>query len=203
MMTRTLCLAVALFVGACSQPAPQAKAPATATSVKPADEALVALTSEGYGPLKIGMTRAEVENALGGPADPNASGGPDPNACDEFHPAHAPVGLYVMIEEGKLARVTAAGDDQGAPSHVKTDKGVGLGASVAEVIAAYPGIKSEPHKYIGPPGAYLTMWSKGDAKADYVQDPAARGVRFEIGEDGKVAMIHTGGPSIQYVEGCA
>jgi hypothetical protein len=36
-----------------------------------------------------------------------------------------------------------------------------------------------------------------------VQDEAARGIVYEIDGAGKVGAIHAGGPSIQYVEGCA
>jgi hypothetical protein len=36
-----------------------------------------------------------------------------------------------------------------------------------------------------------------------VQDASARGIVYEIDGTGKVGAIHAGGPSIQYVEGCA
>ena len=36
-----------------------------------------------------------------------------------------------------------------------------------------------------------------------VQDANARGLLYEVGGDGKVRAIRAGGPSIQYVEGCA
>ena len=36
-----------------------------------------------------------------------------------------------------------------------------------------------------------------------VQDPTARGIRYEIDGEGKVSIIHIGGPAIQLVEGCA
>ena len=44
-------------------------------------------------------------------------------------------------------------------------------------------------------------WITLDGQA--VQDEAARGIVYEIDGAGKVGAIHAGGPSIQYVEGCA
>ncbi|WP_262423623.1 hypothetical protein [Brevundimonas denitrificans] len=43
-----------------------------------------ALSAQGWGPLRIGMTRAEVVAALGEDANPDAVGGPDPESCDQF-----------------------------------------------------------------------------------------------------------------------
>ena len=60
-----------------------------------------------------------------------------------------------------------------------------------------------PHKYQDKPAEYITVWDGGPRKEPYVQDEAARGLVYEIDGTGKVGMIHAGGPSIQYVEGCA
>ena len=60
----------------------------------------------------------------------------------------------------------------------------------------------EPHKYEPAPAGYITVWSRGGGSG-YVEDPDARGLVFEVGQDGAVKAIRAGGPSIQYVEGCA
>jgi hypothetical protein len=62
----------------------------------------------------------------------------------------------------------------------------------------------QPHKYSAPPAEDITVWTTGRrAHANaYVQDAAARGVRYEIGNDGTARIIHVGGPAIQLVEGC-
>ena len=49
-----------------------------------------------------------------------------------------------------------------------------------------------PHKYADAPAHYLTYWAT----------PAKRGVRYETDEKGVVTIVHVGGPSIEYVEGC-
>jgi hypothetical protein len=55
-----------------------------------------------------------------------------------------------------------------------------------------------PHKYSEAPAEYITVWSMADHRS-----AAARGLTYEIGTDGRVESIAGGGPSIQYVEGCA
>jgi hypothetical protein len=156
------------------------------------------LTATGLGPVRIGMTRAEVVTAWGDDATPDAVGGPDPVQCDEFRPARAPEGTLVMIENDRLTRVSLV-----RGSTVKSDRGFGLGDQAAEVKAALgASAVTTPHKYIAAPAGYITAWSS-PGLTGYVQDAAARGVVYEIGLDGQVAAIRGGGPSIQYVEGCS
>lgn len=157
-----------------------------------------ALTSEGLGAARIGMTRAELVKVWGEDSQPNAVGGPDPETCDEFHPVNAPADVRVMIQNGVLTRITLA---RGATT--KTDHGFGVGDTAMAIKQAYGGqIFAQPHKYEAAPAEDLFVWSRGGSTA-YVTDPSARGVRYEIGGDGKVMMVHAGDPSIQLVEGCS
>jgi len=103
-------LVLALSLAACyAEPPPPAKAPAeppaATTPAPPVDTN--AITSEGWGPLRIGMTRAEVTAAVGATATPNAVGGPDPESCDLFHPANAPEGMLVMLQRGSWGQPRA------------------------------------------------------------------------------------------------
>ena len=174
-------------------PAANAAAPAPS----PNASALV-LTPEGSGPLRIGMSLADLVTTYGPDSDPDSVGGPEPELCDQFRPARAPEGLLVMVEEGRLSRITAMSD-----SEVETAKGLGVGATAAEVRAAYGAlVRAEPHEYQDPPAEYLTIWTRGGASGGEAAPPHSHGIRYEIGDDGKVAFIHAGGPSIQYVEGC-
>jgi hypothetical protein len=89
-----------------------------------------------------------------------------------------------------VARITV-----GQGSEVKLAEGIGVGAAEAEARAAFPGFRSEPHKYSEPPAKYLTAPNADGG------DPARR---FESGADGKVGLIHVGTrPVLFYVEGCA
>src|SRR5690606_21322165 len=102
------------------------------------------LTAHGWGPLRIGMTRAEVVAAAGEDANPDAVGGPDPERCDEFRPNGAPAGLLAMIENGRLSRVSI-----GSGSEVRTDEGIGIGDPASAVKEAYRGsATSTPHAYL-------------------------------------------------------
>jgi hypothetical protein len=175
------------------RPAAQRNPPSTDSTPAPAKPVEPArLTSDGWGPLRIGMTRAEVVAAAGEDAQPDAVGGPDPESCDEFHPARAPAGMRVMIERGRLTRITLSRD-----AEVRTEHGFRLGDPAGEIKAAL-GTRAvaSPHEYGEPPSEYLTVWVHPTTDAD------PRGIVYEIGPDGRVAQIHAGGASIQYVEGC-
>jgi hypothetical protein len=186
-------LVVPTLLLACSSEPPgrAAELPAadTTTSAEP-DPAL--LTADGWGPLRIGMSRAQVVQAAGEDAQPNAVGGADPEACDQFRPRQAPAGLLVMIENGVLTRISVSRN-----SDLATAEGIRVGDRGATVLARY-GARAQvlPHKYLEAPARYITVWRTAHS------DPARRGIRFETDAEDRVAHIHVGGPSIEYVEGC-
>ncbi|HVK81471.1 MAG TPA: hypothetical protein VM915_12750 [Verrucomicrobiae bacterium] len=191
--------AIAALLAACGQqatpPAPVEPPAAEAPAVEPN-----AITSEGWNTLRVGMTRAEVTAAVGATATPGAVGGPDPAACDLFHPANAPEGMLVMIQQDALTSIILRNN-----SVLRTDRGFGVGSTAAEIKTAYgASAVSEPHKYVE--GAeYITIWSVGGptAAAPFVEDVNARGIRYETNAQGVVTAVHAGGPSIQNVEGCS
>lgn len=99
-------------------------------------------------------------------------------------------GVYAIAEGGKVRRITA-----GQRSTVKLAEGIGVGATEAEVKKWFPSFRVEPHKYEAAPAKYLTAPNapSGDSA-----------LRFEIGTNGKVSLIHVGTmPVLAYVEGCA
>ena len=192
-----------LALAACNAPeaakTPETKAPeSVASAVAPDAASSPVLTPQGYGPLRIGMTQAEVDAAVGPP--PANAAEAEPSECRQYHPPRAPEGLLVMTEKGVLTRLTVI-----KGSSVKTADGAGVGDDGEQLKTNYgAAARFSPHKYVATPAGYLTAWTGADHLSDaYVSDPAARGLVFEIGRDGKVAFIHAGGPSIQYVEGCS
>ena len=196
---KRIALIAALAFAACSPKAaePAAEAPALAPAAETTPAASDALRADGWGALKIGMSRAEVVAAIGDKRDPNTAD--IPGECSEFQPKNAPDGLWVMIESDKLTRITLSD-----LSTVKTDKGLGLGDAADAIKTAYGSeAKATPHKYQDKPAEYITVWQGGPRAEPYVQDEAARGIVYEIDGTGKVGAIHAGGPSSQYVEGCA
>lgn len=96
-------------------------------------------------------------------------------------------GVHVIASGDEVRRISVS-----EASAVRLVEGIGPGAAEAEVRAAFPGLLTEPHKYVAAPAKYLS------------QPGANPRLRFEIGADGKVGRIHVGlSPELGYVEGCA
>jgi hypothetical protein len=146
-----------------------------------ASEAWV-VREDGVGPVKVGMTLAQLSAILYQKLSEDESGSEN---CFYVHArGHAHVSF--MIEEGKLARI-----DVDAPG-VATSTGIQVGDSEAHARQVY-GVKLKvtEHKYIDT-GHYLTVRS---ADGRY-------GVRFET-DKGKITTFYAGNyDAIQYVEGC-
>jgi len=193
MIRRLLLTSAVLALAACGaqQPAaPRAPPPASTPS------AAATLSREGLGPVRIRMTAAEVAALWGEDADTGAVGGPDPATCDEFHPVRAPQGVNVMIQDGVLTRISLVRD-----SPVKAEHGLGLGDTAEAVRAAYRGgLVARPHKYEPAPAEDLIIGGRG---GDQPQATEYRAIRYEIGTDGRVKIIHAGTAAVELVEGCA
>ena len=165
----------------------------TANVLTPQPDTALLLTPDGWGALRIGMSRTQVVAAAGEDAHPERVGGPEPERCDQFRPTGAPEGMLLMLENDTLTRITIMRE-----SAVRTDRGFGIGDSTSAILAAYgSAARSSLHKYREPPSAYVTAWRVPPGAAS-----PARGIVYEIGDDGRVALIHAGGESITYVEGC-
>jgi hypothetical protein len=116
-------------------------------------------------------------------------GAQESNLCNTLTSPDYP-GVYAIVEGGKVQRITV-----GQRSDVKLAEGIGVGASESDVKKWYAGFREEPHKYESAPAKYLTAPNAASG------DPA---LRFEIGGDGKVKLIHIGMmPVLGYVEGCS
>lgn len=138
---------------------------------------------DGVGPVKIGMTVAQLRATLRQklPEENDA-------ASDNCFYVHAKGHEHIafMIVDGRLARidVDAAG--------IFTDTGLKVGDSETRVQKAYGAkLKTSGHKYVDT-GHYLTARS-GNGR---------NGIRFET-DQGKVTKYYAGtSEAIQYVEGC-
>lgn len=138
------------------------------------------LFQDGLGALRIGLPVPPATSWIVASAQTG-------DACTTLTSSEYP-GVYAILSNGKVQRITV-----GQRSEVKLEDGTAIGAAEADVSARYQGFVSEPHKYVAAPAKYLT--------APNPQGPA---FRFEIGEDGKVSLIHAGVmPVLAYVEGCS
>lgn len=199
--------ALALCLAACSsKPSPSASAAtasavpeesiATSADTASGDEGAIAaaqpmvmpvgntpmLTLEGLDDLEIGKPV---------PRDGSWAerGAQISDACRTVSSPEFP-GVYAIVEDGKVRRITV-----GQRSDVTLVEGIGVGAGEAEVKQAFPGFRASPHAYEDAPAKYLTAPNAGSGEA---------ALRFEIGQDGKVSLIHVGTmPVLGYVEGCA
>jgi hypothetical protein len=159
-----------------------ATAPATPTPAPTPTAATKVIGLEGLGDLKIGQPVP-----LGGTwAERGAQTG---DSCRTVSSPDYP-GVYAIVTDGKVQRITV-----GQRSDVKLVEGVGVGSPEKDVKSWFGGFREEPHKYEAAPAKYLTAPNVASG------DPA---VRFEIGQDGKVKLIHVGVmPVLGYVEGCS
>ncbi|HEX8469911.1 MAG TPA: hypothetical protein VF633_02260 [Brevundimonas sp.] len=150
-------------------------APATDASSK-------VLALEGLGALRIGQP---VPNG----GSWASRGAQISDACRTVTSPDYP-GIYAIVTDGEVRRITV-----GQRSDIKLIDGIGVGATEQAVNGAFPGFRSEPHQYEAAPAKYLTAPNAASG------DPA---LRFEIGADGKVSLMHVGTmPVLGYVEGCS
>lgn len=138
------------------------------------------LTTAGLGPIKIGMTIAQAEQA--GKRGITFEGG-DANAdC-----ATASLGSHVfgLFSKGRLARIYVRS------RNYSTLKAIYVGDRQAKVLSRYgPSLERSPHKFV-PGGFYLKL------------TVGSRRLVFETDGERVTEMSSGRKPEIDYVEGCA
>jgi hypothetical protein len=156
---------------------------ASCTAIAAADDWRI--TTAGYGPVKIGMSVDEAQQALG--AKLVSEGPVDNPECHYLRPEPAVEGLWFMISKDRVVRI-----EVNAPG-VVTRSGLGVGDNEDRVKELLPSVEVTPHKYVAPDGNDLTLWSRNRKAA----------VRFETLQ-GKVTSFYAGQvPQVEYVEGCS
>jgi hypothetical protein len=145
------------------------------------------LTSYGLGKVRIGMSEADAVEALGGVRTEEAQS--HDSDCHMLFPKAGPKNFYVMTEGHKVVRISLWDDVK----TIKTDKGLGVGATEAQVRAAYgSALEVTAADYDPAPALNLVAWTvKGKA-----------GIRYETDKTRHVRAIHAGGPAILYAEDC-
>jgi hypothetical protein len=138
------------------------------------------LSRNGFGRLKVGLTRAKIERRAGRSLRFSYRVG----SCAIWNIRGA-AGLSVMTTRGRLARVYVGGGAW------RTSLGIRLGDSESKVRSRYPRLRTRPHAY-DPDGQYLI-----------VPGPRRR-VVFETDAGDRVTAFRGGRvPEVMYIEGCA
>jgi hypothetical protein len=190
-LSQLIVIAVAPWLySACSAErtrADTARADSTAPSMSTAvpDSAWV-VTPRGIGPLRVGMTRGEVEAVLG--ATVAAPGDSSWRQCAFVSPPGLPAGVRLMVEGGTIARLDV---DSGRAA---TAAGARVGDSEAHIRDLYTTrVASAPLKYGS--GHTLTVISAAPADSTF---------RLVFETDGRRVTRYRAGrmPEVEYVEGC-
>lgn len=196
-MKKIFCLTAIALLSACSDKAappaaPNAPATTVAIPASPASEAPVqavpaatpapapnALSAQGIGAVRFGMTLAEAEAAAGKATLPE----PFDPVCSMVRFASLPK-LRFMLEENVVKRADAE-------AGVENAVGVAVGDTLAQVRDKHPEAQVSTHKY--------------DKNGHYVTFPTADGKAAIILEEsgGKVTKVRAGlQPAVAYVETC-
>jgi len=188
----TLATLATLTLVACASPERSETEPSAAPTSTPVQtnsatpEASVSATGEETTLALEGLGELAVGKPVPAESSFKLRGAQASDTCQLYSsPEYA--GVYAIVEDKQVRRITVS-----RKSPIRLVEGIGVGSTEKEVLAAFPGFKSEPHKYVAAPAKYLTQPGN---------DPR---LRFEIGEDGKVTDVHVGmNPQLSYVEGCA
>jgi hypothetical protein len=141
---------------------------------------------DGFGPVRIGMTKVEAAAALGEPLVRTSGAGDF--ECEYLHPTEHWNGVAFMFSRGRVARVDVR------EGTTETDSSIRIGDQIAKVTKAYGRkVTITPHQYIPEPeGKYLTVKSSNGKRA----------IRFET-DNGRVVTYYVGRfPEVTFVEGC-
>jgi hypothetical protein len=160
-------------------PAPAPADTSRAPSPRPPD---MTVTEYGIGPIRAGMTVAQANAAIGGGFAAPKGG---TSGCKYAVLTKAPRGLWVMLQDGRVARVEVRSGS------IATSTGARIGDAESAIKTLYPGVAVTPHKYVAG-GHYLTVMGS---------DPTNR-IVFET-DGSKVTSFRSGRtPEVENVEGC-
>lgn len=151
------------------------------------------LSVEGLGPVRIGMTVEQAEQALGAALRPRERS--DSPACwmTSRLDGRAPDIAY-MVAHGQIRRIDVL-TGRFPASAVRSEQGIGIGDTEQAARRAYgSSMIVMPHKYTGADGGHYLILTMPGGRS---------GMIFET-FDGRVTQVRAGlRPELDYVEGCS
>lgn len=133
------------------------------------------LSTDGYGPLRFGMTLAEAQTALGGAIATQEAGAP---GCLQGSASAAPNIVFAVVD----GRVLAAGVASDSSQMVTTSSGLHVGSSLADLKARVSGLTSQPYGSAAGTTEYDLKTASGRAAAFYVDDRTEEITGFLLGD---------------------
>lgn len=176
-------LVLLLLAVSCSTPDKATPRAASDTFLAPGDTTWT-VSEFGYGPLRAGMTLAQVDSIVGHPLATR----PLAPECDYVRLAAPNDSLYLMVIQGRLTRI-----DIRHPG-VRTTRGIQVGDPEALVMERYAGrFTTTPHHYVT--GKYVMVRPESPADSSY---------RIVFETNGKQVTTFRSGlmPSVGWIEGC-
>ena len=143
---------------------------------------------DGYGDVALGMSADQVRQHWGGELHGGPAPGSEAAGCYYLLPKWADNAreFGFMIEGDRLVRYDSGNPKELAPG------GGRVGMSVEEISRLYPGVETQPHKYLE--GARTLRVAGAGATSTLV---------FETDASGRVVAWRVGTPpAVDYVEGC-
>jgi hypothetical protein len=160
-------------------PTPAPADTSRAPTPRPSD---MTVTENGIGPIHAGMTVAQANAAIGGGFAAPKGG---TSGCKYAVLTKAPRGLWVMLQDGRVARVEVRSGS------IATSTGAHIGDTEARIKQLYPGVAITPHKYVAG-GHYLTVTGSDPANRIVFETDGSRVTTFRSGRT----------PEVENVEGC-
>ncbi len=131
------------------------------------------------------------------PADPRwrMADWPDPHRCTHVSGGSLPVGVEMMVNEGRISRFEIVSSTAQIPARApEAPFGLRTGMPMFEALLRMPsGARIEAHKYNWPGGYYVTWY-------DSLRN---RAIRVEIADSRFVDSIYWGDDTVRLAEGCA
>ena len=146
------------------------------------------LTTNGLGGVRIGMTKAQAEAAIGAKFGKD-DGSPESKGCFVYTRADGmDSNLGYMIEKGHLTRIEVFTPKR-SDMPVTTDKGIGIGSTLAQVKRAY--------------GKALVNEPDRENESAQIKIVGQYGAIIFTMEKQRVRFFRAGAyPSVEYNEGC-